>query len=229
MASKDTNSTIFTVAFVAVGAWVAWKLFANYRGGGGSSSGGYVGGTPTEAPYYPQDYSGSDQNGLLSIIGGLLSSLTRGGGGGSRLGGGAGGGNNPYGQAGGGYGYGANAESNLTLADNLSADQLGFFGFDSTQFGQPMFDSLSTASPGFDQTFSIDNVGGDQSAADAFVSSLATPIPGYSSDGGSPIDSGALSIPIGQDNIDQGSSGDYYNNYDTFGDTGGDGGDGGGD
>src|SRR5579863_5880054 len=85
MASRDTNGTIFTVALVAIGAFIAWKIFGGRKSQQASSQYPGVGG----GAYYPPDYPNAQQGGGLGqALKNLAAQLGIGGGGG-------GGGKNP--------------------------------------------------------------------------------------------------------------------------------------
>lgn len=82
MASKSTNSTIFTVAFVGIAVFIAWKVFGKKTGQASTSpsyegvSGGY------QAPE-----SDSQDSGLGGLLNSLLGVLGKGSGSGSGSGG----------------------------------------------------------------------------------------------------------------------------------------------
>lgn len=113
MASKSTNSTIIVVAIVAIGGYIAWKMFgsgtkkaaaATVQQGVGS---GY--GSDYYAPQQPTS-SGLDIGSLLSSIMSML--------GGSKFGSGASGGGSPAASSNGGYAK--NSGSNAASTDALN-------------------------------------------------------------------------------------------------------------
>jgi hypothetical protein len=72
MASKDTNSTIFTIAFVAAGGFIVWKLFGKGTKTAAASTAGVGGDYPDY--YAPQQTQATNPlDGALNAIAAALS------------------------------------------------------------------------------------------------------------------------------------------------------------
>ena len=137
MASKSTNSTILTVAFVGIVAFIVWKIFGKKTSSQASTSGlaGVSGGYQA-----PDDLQQQSQDPISSLLNSLLGLFGKGGSGSGGSGSGASGKGNPANS----NPYSSGDSNTLDLTTPLGEALSGYDSVDGESFSQEGTDLINS-------------------------------------------------------------------------------------